>query len=205
MPKIIIVHYEEDPEAIVKFRMDSSYFWNDHINFTRDAIISILAELDDINAIADRLIKNQEDIGSLIAPYYSVSDATTLTDLLKKHISLVLDIVRYAKADRSLLELKTQAQSNVIDIASLLDSLDSDNWPKADIVDAFTKHMDLTEQEVLARIRKDWVADIAAYDSLHEAVVKLAETFACGIVYKFPEKFVKYEEYSVPELYKKKK
>src|SRR6185436_8280340 len=44
--------------------------WEDHITYTRNYIISALGELGDKDAVAKRLLKNQDEIGDAIKPYY---------------------------------------------------------------------------------------------------------------------------------------
>ena len=44
--------------------------WEDHITNTRNYIISALADLPDSDAVSKRLLKNQDDIGDAIKPYY---------------------------------------------------------------------------------------------------------------------------------------
>ncbi len=200
MPKIFIVHYEEDPEAIVQFRLDSIYNWDDHLNFTRDAIISILAGLDDINAIATRLTQNQTDIGNMLMPYYGEDAAKALTDLLNTHISIASNIIQFTKAGRNITDAKAQWVVNAQQIANYLETLDPINWPAADTMSALQTHMDCTLQELDARVKKDWVADIAAYDLAHKSMNTIAEYYSNGIIQNFPEKFVKYDTYITPSI-----
>jgi hypothetical protein len=44
--------------------------WVDHIVYTRNYIISFVAGLPDNNVVAARLLKNQEDLGNAIKPFY---------------------------------------------------------------------------------------------------------------------------------------
>src|SRR5438309_1072643 len=60
--------------------------WEDHITYTRNAIISLLGSLPDVDAVSARLMKNQEDIGNAVKPYYGNDAGTKLTGLLKEHI-----------------------------------------------------------------------------------------------------------------------
>ncbi|MFZ0893192.1 MAG: hypothetical protein WAZ77_01700 [Candidatus Nitrosopolaris sp.] len=60
--------------------------WLDHIVYTRNYIISFVAGLPDTNVVAQRLLKNQEDIGNAIKPFYGEPAGTKLTGLLKGHI-----------------------------------------------------------------------------------------------------------------------
>lgn len=193
MPKFIIVHYEEDPEAIMKFLAQSRFLWNDHIDYTRDAIVSILEGLDDINAIAARLDKNQEEIGQLLAPYYGDASALRLTTLLKEHIAIATDIMRYKKADRNTDELEVKWDENAAAIAELLATLDPSNWPKTAIYAAFKAHLTHTLEAIDARIQKNYEAEIDIADLVRQSIVVIADAMSTGIVDKFPEKFVKYD------------
>ena len=54
--------------AAVELRMDMRKLWEDHITYTRNYIISALASLDDTGTVAERLLRNQDDIGNSIVP-----------------------------------------------------------------------------------------------------------------------------------------
>jgi len=50
-------------------------------------------------------------------------------------------------------------------------------------------HLDLTTAEVLARLRGDWAADIAAYEKIHAQILHMADMLSTGIIGQFPKKF----------------
>jgi hypothetical protein len=50
--------------------------WEDHITWTRLAIVSFAAGLPDLQATQARLLRNQSDIGNAIKPYYGRPRAT---------------------------------------------------------------------------------------------------------------------------------
>jgi len=50
-------------------RLGMRKLWEDHIVYTRNYIISALAGLGDADAVAQRLLKNQDDIGDAIKPF----------------------------------------------------------------------------------------------------------------------------------------
>lgn len=193
MPKFIIVHYEEDPEAIMQFASMVRGLWSDHVDYTRNAIISILAGLDDINAVATRLDRNQDEIGEILTPYYGAAAAATAKTALKEHISLFTDVIRFKKADRDTAELETKLDNNAVAIAEFLASLDPSNWPKSAILEALRTHVKHTLAEINARVAKDWEADIAANDLVRSSIKMVADAMSAGIIDKFPEKFVKYD------------
>ena len=85
-------------KAAVELHSALRKLWEEHIVYTRNFIISALAGLDDTAAVADRLLRNQDDIGSAVAAYYGDAAGTQLTGLLRTHILIAADIVKAAKA-----------------------------------------------------------------------------------------------------------
>ena len=187
----IVTYYQEDPTAIVSYRMNSRYYWAEHINYTRNAIISIVAGLGDLTAITARLMKNQEDIGDLLRPYYSTEAVDRLVVLLKDHITGALDIVKAAKAGEDLVPLQTAWQQKATLIAEFLNSVNSVNWPKMLVAPMWAEHMDLTVKQAQARLAGRWDEDIAAYDAEHKCIIDFAEVFSVGVVSQNLESFCK--------------
>src|SRR5688572_11942105 len=70
----------------LEFRNAMRKLWEDHITWTRLYIVSAAASLPDKDATAQRLLRNQEDIGNAIKPYYGAAAGNQLTALLKDHI-----------------------------------------------------------------------------------------------------------------------
>lgn len=193
MPKFIIVHYEEDPEAILKFASLTRQLWSDHVDYTRNAIISVLGSLNDINAVADRLDKTSTDLGELIATYYGDAAGVAFTTALNEHVAIITDIIRYKKALRDTTELETNLDNNAVAIADFMASLDPSNWDKTTVLECLRTHIKYTMDEINARAEGDWVNDIAAYDMVRCSIKTMADTMSAGILDKFPEKFVKYD------------
>ena len=50
-------------------------------------------------------------------------------------------------------------------------------------------HLDLTLQEAQARIKGDWAADIAAYETVHQHILGMADVLSTGIFKQFQKKF----------------
>ncbi len=164
--------------------------WEDHITYTRNFIISSLAGLEDAGKIAERLLKNQDDIGDAIKPVYGAEAGTKLSALLRDHILIAADVVKAAKAGNAagLDAANKKWYANADDIAAFLGGANP-NWARTELLDMLHKHLEFTTQEVVSRLKKDWVADIEAYDKGHVHMLMFADMLTHGIVKQFPDKF----------------
>ncbi|HEY2798700.1 MAG TPA: glycosyltransferase [Thermoanaerobaculia bacterium] len=164
--------------------------WEDHVTWTRLYIVSTLAGLPDNAATTARLLQNQTDIGNAIKPFYGDAAGTRLTALLKDHILIAADIVQAAKSgDGAKLDpSKARWTANADDIAAFLSSANPRSWPAADVKAMMHDHLAATAAELEARLKKDWNADVAAYDRVHEQILKMADMLSEGIVRQFPQK-----------------
>src|SRR5688500_18337013 len=75
--------------------------WIDHAAWTRMYILSAVANSPDTASTAQRLLRNQEDIGNAIAHFYGPAAGAQLTALLKDHILIAAELVEAAKAGDS--------------------------------------------------------------------------------------------------------
>ncbi|HZW35698.1 MAG TPA: hypothetical protein VFF01_02075, partial [Candidatus Deferrimicrobiaceae bacterium] len=79
--------------------------------------------------------------------------------------------------------------ANADDIAAFLSGANP-NWKKADLTEMLYKHLDYTTTEVVSRLKKDWAADINAYDHGHAHMLMFSDALTDGIVKQFPKKFI---------------
>jgi len=178
------------PDRKAETRTAMRKLWEDHITYTRNYIISALAGLPDTDAVAARLMKNQDEIGAAIKPYYGDAAGDKLAGLLRDHISQAAEVVKAAKGgDKAQLDAaQAKWSANGKEIAAFLSGANP-NWAKADLEAMLQKHLDLTSGEVVARLHKDWAADIKAYDEGHEHMLMFADALTDGIAKQYPEKF----------------
>jgi hypothetical protein len=170
---------------------DLRMLWEDHIVWTRLAIISLTTGSPDTQATVARLLKNQADIGNAVKPFYGKAAGNSLTAELRKHILIAADVVAAAKAgdQAKLADAQARWQQNANDIAGLLDSVNPRFWKLGVLKAEMSRHLALTTQEVVARLQGKWSADVAAYDRVHRHILHMSDLLADGIVEQFPKRF----------------
>jgi hypothetical protein len=153
-------------------------------------IVAAVGDQPDAQAAAARLMKNQEDIGNAVGTIYGAPAGQQLTTLLKQHISIAVDLIKAAKAGDKAAQQQADSrwQQNGVEIADFL-SKANPNWPRATLVDMMKKHLSTTTDEVVARLTKNWDADVRAYDAVYDHILHMADVLSDGIVKQFPERF----------------
>jgi hypothetical protein len=176
-------------DATFELKMAMRKLWEEHIVYTRNYIISAVAGLQDADKVAERLLKNQDDIGGAIKPYYGDEAGNKLAALLRDHILIATEVVTAAKAGNhdALGASQEKWNANGKDIAAFLSGANP-NWSKQDLESMLQKHLDLTTAEVVGRLKQDWAADIRAYDEGHEHMLMFADALSEGIAKQFPDK-----------------
>jgi hypothetical protein len=162
----------------------------DHTVYTRLYIVSAFADLPDAQAVAGRLLRNQEDIGNAIVPYYGKDAGNKLTDLLKQHIMIAVDVVSAAKTGdkNKFAEADKKWVANADDIAAFLSSANP-NWPKKDAADLLHLHLQLIREFVTARIGKNYTEELKKLDEYFTEGMLIADTLSEGVIKQFPDKF----------------
>ena len=171
-------------------KQDMRKLWTDHVVWTRDYIVAAVGDQPDAAAAATRLLKNQDDIGAAVAAYYGKPAGDKLTVLLKEHITIAVDLIKSAKAGDKPSQQQADAKwkKNAEEIADFLAKANP-NWPRATLVDMMNRHLSTTTDEVVARLTKNWDADVKAFDAVYDHILMMSDALTDGIVKQFPEKF----------------
>lgn len=164
--------------------------WSDHVIWTRAYVVAAVNGTPDADAAAGRLMKNQEDIGAAVAGFYGQAAGDRLTELLKEHILIAVDLVAAAKGghQESFDAHDARWSANAEAIADFLAGANP-NWPKKDVVDLLSLHLKLTKDEAVARLNGDWAADVRAFDDIFTEIMVLADVIHDGLVAQFPDRF----------------
>ena len=189
-------HVMATPRAYVSkqelaLRSDMRKLWEDHITWTRLAVISLTTGSPDTNASVARLLRNQTDIGNAIKPFYGKAAGNELTRLLREHITIAAELIAAAKAGEQAKVADAQArwERNADQIAAFLSKANPTSWKLGEMKAMMRSHLRLTTQEVLARLQQRWNADVAAYDKIHRQILEMADMLSSGLIAQFPARF----------------
>jgi hypothetical protein len=171
-------------------REDMRKLWEDHVAYTAFFYTSAINGGADAGKLAARLLRNQDDIGNAVKPFYGPEAGDKLAALLRDHILVAADLVTAAKAGDSAAQDAAARRwtSNADEIAAFLASANP-HWSRKGLEDALHGPLAMTTDAVVAKLHGDTDAAIAAYDKGREHMLMVSDVLASGIVKQFPGRF----------------
>jgi hypothetical protein len=162
--------------------------WEDHITWTRLAIVAFADGSAGFDATAARLLQNQTDIGDAIKPYYGEAAGNQLTTLLSAHITIAVELLKAAKAGDAdaLTDAKARWYANSDQIADFLAAANPRWWPQADMRAAMKMHLDQTLTEAVHELTGDYAGSVTDYEQVHLHILGMADLLSFGIWRQFP-------------------
>jgi len=173
------------------FRNAMRMLWEQHVAWTRLAIVSFAGNLPDLAPTEQRLLRNQTDIGDAVKPFYGDAAGRKLTALLRRHILVAVQILVDVKAgDTTALARDQNAwYANANRIAAFLHAANPHNWPLHALRQMMHRHLALTTQEAVAELQGHFPASIHAYDRVEQEILGMADMLSTGIIRQFPGRF----------------
>jgi hypothetical protein len=177
--------------AQVAFHDQMRKLWEDHITWTRLAIVTFADGSNGFPATAARLLANQQDIGDAVKPFYGQAAGDRLAALLHDHITIAVEVLRAAKAGDSaaLADASTRWYANANDIADFLAAANPRFWPDPVMRDAMKTHLDQTLAEASDELHANYPASVADYEAVHAHILAMADLLSSGIIGQFPSRF----------------
>jgi len=188
-------HGRVDARALTRkqvvFHDQMRKLWEDHVTWTRLAIVTFADRSAGFDATATRLLQNQTDIGDAIKPFYGSAAGKRLTALLHDHITIAVELLQDAKAgDTAAFDAaNTRWYANANDIADFLSAANPRFWPRATMRAAMKTHLDQTLAEAVAELGADYPASVADYEAIHLHILDMADLLSSGIMRQFPRRF----------------
>jgi hypothetical protein len=164
--------------------------WEDHITWTRVVIIGILDELPGTNTYIGRLLQNYEDMEDALAPYYG-DEAEVLGDLIKDHLTIAAELLTAANnGDTAAFnDAKARWYDNAHQIAVQMNEMNPEFWPLEETGQMWVEHLDATLEEATTHLTGDFAGEVAAYDTVHDLALEMADFFSNGVMQQFPGQF----------------
>ena len=165
--------------------------WEDHVTWTRLAIVTFADGSPSFGATAGRLLQNQTDIGNAIKPFYGDAAGNRLTALLDDHITIAVEILKAAKAGDTTAfnAANTRWYANANEIADFLAAANPRSWPD-DVMRADMKeHLDQTLAEASHELHGQYTASVTDYEGIHAHILMMADQLSAGLITQFPSRF----------------
>jgi hypothetical protein len=165
--------------------------WAEDVIWTREYIVDAVAGAPDAaQAAAERLLKNQEDIGNAFVHFYGEEMGSSLTDLLKSHVLIAVDLVNAAIVDdeQQFRREERRWNDNAGEIAACLSEANP-CWPEKDVQDLLSQELSFTKRELDASFEKDWECDVQYFDDMFTQILTMADVLSEGLVSQFPDRF----------------
>ncbi|MGH3361802.1 MAG: hypothetical protein ACRDOM_05015 [Nocardioides sp.] len=174
-----------------EFQDEMRRLWEDHVTWTRLAIVTFVDGSASFDATAARLLKNQDDIGEAIKPFYGEAAGDQLTALLRDHILIAVELLKAARSgDREAFEgANTDWYANADEVADFLAAADPEHWPRDAMRDAMRAHLDQTLAEASHELTGDYDLSVRDYDEIHHHILEMADVLSSGIIRSFPRRF----------------
>ncbi len=177
-------------ENELNLRSNLRKLWEEHVAWTRMAIISAASDSPDLNVVVDRLLRNASDMAAALKPIYGDENAYKFGNLIYEHLSVALQLVKAVKAGniQAAQNAEKQLYVNADQIANLLNSINpyinSNEFKKM-----LYTHLALTKAEALAQLNHEYEKSISLYDQIENQALLMADMMAYGIVKQFPNLF----------------
>ena len=165
--------------------------WEQHVAWTRMAIVDFASGSDGFDPTAGRLMQNQVDIGDAIKPFFGTDAGNQLTSLLHDHIAIAVEVLQAAKAGDAAAfnDARDRWYANANDIADFLSAANHRYWPRDMMRHMMKVHLDQTLTEASDQLNGDFAGSVAVYDKIERHMLAMADDLSYGIIHRFPSRF----------------
>jgi hypothetical protein len=178
-------------DSQVAFHDQMRKLWEDHVTWTRLAIVTFADGSPGFNETAARLLQNQVDIGDAIKPFYGDAAGNQLTSLLHDHITIAVELLQAAKAHDTAAfnDANTRWYANANDIADFLAAANPRSWPDDVMRSMMKTHLDQTLNEAVDELGGNYSDSVTEYEAIHLHMLDMADLLSNGIMRAFPQHF----------------
>ncbi|WP_082818594.1 acetylglutamate kinase [Bhargavaea cecembensis] len=169
-----------------KLKADMRVLWEQHIAWTRMTIISLVFDLPDTEFVITRLLRNAEDMGNALRPYYGDRNADRYAELIKEHLTIAASLVKAAKAGETekAEQIERDWYRNADEITDFLSSLNP-YIDKEELRKMLYEHLSLTKLEAVCMIVKNFELEIEVFEQIETAALQMSDMISDAIIRQF--------------------
>lgn len=176
--------------AECELRTTLRMLWEQHVYWTRLAIIDIVFALPDSEVTTKRLLRNPKDFEKVLAPLYGPAIASQFEKLFTEHLVIAAQLVQAAKAGHQAEAAAAEKRwyANADAIAAFLGRINP-YWSARDWQSMMHEHLALTKNEAVELITKKYPESVSTFDQIEQQALIMADVMAYGIARQFPHQF----------------
>ncbi|RID88464.1 acetylglutamate kinase [Mesobacillus zeae] len=166
------------------------FLWEQHIAWTRFAILSLVFNLPDAEFVIARLLRNATDMGNFMARFYGKQVGAHYESLIKAHLVIAADLVKAAKKgdQTAAASIERKWYENADEIAAFISKVNpyiSEN----EFRNMFYEHLAFVKAQAVFMLQKDYQSGVAVYDKYETQALHMADAITRAIVKQFPNAF----------------
>lgn len=167
---------QQDTADLCMKRLAFAQLWADHGLYTRLYIISFLDDRGDVEVVAARLMKNQEDIGRVVE-YLSPGNGAKMTTLLKEHIGGAVKILKNLKNGVSDDDMKKDVDAWFVNADEITMHIKRINPKLCPIIvrKMMHSHLEMTLQEAMLHQEKRYSDEIKMFDMIMRELYMMSD------------------------------
>lgn len=162
--------------------------WYQHMEWTYATVTAFVSDSPGLEPTMNRLLKNQDDIGNAIKPFYGKQAGNQLTALLREHIEMAVPVLVAARDgdDNALDTAVTDWYRNAKQVGEFLESA---NPAWKDGQEMLEEHITGTIAYAVDQLQGDYARSIVDYEAAEHHMLMLANELSAGIIKAFPKRF----------------
>ena len=185
-----------------QLHMNSHEFFNKIVWGIRNYLVSELNSAPDADYIKTRLLKDIAELGPILSKYYSTKIGDDAVRHLTAFAGVLVELIAAAKAGKDITKLTASAFGYLDNLANVISIANPTHWPEPVVKEFLHTYFTHVIDQVTARIKKDWDADMVAStkasnvltsgpvtDGILKGMPDFANVFAEGIIKQFPQVF----------------
>ena len=160
--------------------------WMEHVLWTRFFLISTIGNLNDLDAVTKRLLRNPADFAAVLKLFYGNQKAKNFETLFTDHLLIAAELVKAAMANdaANVEEQRKKWYANADQIVNFLGNVNP-YWSNKTWQALLYDHLRMTENEAVQILTGQYEESIAEFDAIQEEALKMADEMACGIIQQF--------------------